>query len=104
MSQITAFIGRANSHKITLLQNKAPVPANVVERAVLRFGDYCLDTDDLSMLFEDNNTALRVKIGLTPLLVAGNYAGVLTVYDAAAVEGLAWDEIKIAVKVWRDCT
>lgn len=111
MEQIIAYIGRDNTQTV-LLEYKPKgsiayetVPINTVTRAILRFGDYCLDTDDADPKFEltENETELAMQLGMVPNLVAGNYIGKLTIYDGTHPEGIPWQAYEIWVENWDVC-
>ena len=104
---LTAYLGRDNEDRLELLQDGDPVVAGAATGAVLRFGSYCLDTDDdptLIYFLDSDNQTICFKIGLTPELVVGKYKkGTLTLFDALNSNGLAWEEITIIVKPWDVC-
>lgn len=105
---LTAYIGRGNEEKLDLLEDGAVVDAYAVTRAVLRFGDYCLDTDDVGdedlIALNANGQELSLHLGLIPGLEAGRYSGFLTLYDHVATDGIAWAQIDIVVDEWTACS
>jgi hypothetical protein len=113
METLTFYMGRASSLSIDLYRqgDEDPAPVlveeGVVTRAMLRFGDYCLDTEvvehaDIFALNDDKTTVI-VKGGLMDNLRAGGYRGHLTVFDALNPEGFPWEEFQIVVKKWPTC-
>ena len=106
--QIDAFIGRGNARDITLTQDAAPVANDVVTRAVLFLGGNCLDTAEPTDPIEliENNTKIRMQLGLWSSAVPGNVEGHLVVYQAAYPDGLAWPEnetISVTFHAWEVC-
>ena len=107
------YIGRGNFESI-LLKKRAvgeadfeTVDDDTVLRAVFRFSTYCLDTDtDVAGYIElaENATVVNMKLGLISGLVAGQYDGYLTIYDALNPDGLAWgDMVIVNVQAWSVC-
>lgn len=113
MKTITFYEGMANAVTLTLMYQGVDdpelqvVPDDSITRAMLSFGDYCLDTDEVGdadmIYFSDNNTRLILKAGLISSIVVGTYVGYLTLFDAVAVDGIAWQEFKVEVKEWDKC-
>jgi len=106
--QIDAFIGRGNARDITLTQDAATVTNDVVTRVVLYLGGNCLDsaepTDPIELI--ENNTKIRLQLGLWAHAVAGTVEGHLVVYQAAYPDGLAWPEnetISVTFYDWEVC-
>jgi hypothetical protein len=107
------YIDRGNVESVLL--EKRPrgetvfetVDDDTVLRAVFRFGSYCLDTDtDVAGNIElaENATVVNMKLGLISGLVAGQYDGYLTIYDALNPNGLGWgDMVLVNVQAWSIC-
>ena len=106
MKTITFYTGTANSVGLTLKVNGATVDAGTVTRAIFRFGDYCLDTDeadaDIFSLNEDA-TVLTVRAGLIDGVQPGKYSGMLTLYDEETADGIAWERITVIIGQWLKC-
>ena len=113
METLTFYIGRDNITQIKLQlktvddSDFVDVADGVVLQAVLKFGDYCLDTDvvdhaDYISLTEDE-TVVSIKGGLIPELVKGSYTGYLTIYDAESTDGISWQSFRIRVREWPVC-
>jgi len=104
MTTLTVYVGRDNKDQLRLLQNGSVVGNNIVTRADLSFGDYCIDTaTDSNIRLTTNATVVEMEIGLTTGLVAGKYEGKLTIYDASNTHGIAWTDIEIDVLSWVVC-
>lgn len=106
--QIDAFIGRGNARDITLTQDAAPVTNDVVTRVVLYLGGFCLDTAEATDPIEliENNTKIRLQLGLWGSAAPGTVEGHLIVYQAAYPDGLAWPEnetISVTFHAWEVC-
>jgi len=108
---LQAYIGR-DFEEVLLLELQPvggsafeTVEDDAVTRATFRFGDYCIDTDDAEPLIElqDNATKVAMKLGLIDELVAGRYAGYLTVFDATNTAGLPWQKMTVRVSSWPIC-
>ena len=107
------YIGRGNVESILLRLRPVggsayqDVDDDTVLRAVFRFSTYCLDTDtDVAGNIElaENATVVNMKLGLISGLVAGQYDGYLTIYDALNPDGLAWgDMVVVNVQAWSVC-
>ena len=111
METITAYIGRDNIQTV-LLEYKPKsgtayetVAINTVTRAILRFGDFCLDTDDADPIFEltEDETELAMKLGMVTDIVAGDYIGQLTIYDGTHPNGIPWEDYRIRIEAWQVC-
>lgn len=111
MEIITAYIGRDNVETV-LLEYKPKnstayetVPVNTVTRAILRFGDYCLDTNDADPIFEltENETELAMQLGMVIDLAEGSHVGRLTVYDGDHPNGIPWQDYRIRIRQWNVC-
>jgi hypothetical protein len=110
---LQVYIGRGNTESISLrlkpvgMDDYQDVEDDSVLRAVFRFSDYCLDTDtdvDGHIALAENATVVELKPGLISGLVAGQYAGWLTIYDALNPDGIAWgEEIIVNVRAWSSC-
>ena len=111
METITAYIGRDNIQTVLLeLKPKSgtayeTVAINTVTRAILRFGDFCLDTDDADPIFEltEDETELAMKLGKVTNLTTGAYYAYLTIYDANHPNGIPWANFNISVQNWPVC-
>ena len=104
MTTLTVYVGRDNKDQLRLLQNGSVIGNNIVTKAELSFGDYCIDTaTDSNIRLITNATVVEMEIGLTTSLVAGKYEGKLTIYDATATNGIAWSDIEINVSNWEVC-
>ena len=100
------YINRDNIEKLALLQDGVAVTAGAVTKAVLKFGDYCINTDDDSdqiYFLDSDNQTVCVKIGQISSIAVGRYEGILTIYDSTAVNGLAWVEVEVNVYEWAVC-
>ena len=105
MATILGYIDRANSARIELTEGRRPV-ADGFDRAVLRFGAWCLDTadQDAPIQMAAGGKAVDVQVGLVEGLVRGQYTARLTVYDQENPEGLAWPTpIGVFVQPWDAC-
>ena len=80
---LNAYIGR--DFEETLVLEYQPggesafetVAVDTVTRAIFRFGDYCIDTEDAEPLItlEENATRVVMQLGMIEELVAGRYTG-----------------------------
>lgn len=106
-TELTAYIGRDNEDRLELLQDGVAVVAGAVTGAILRFGDYCLDTDEdptVIYFLDANNQTLCLKLGLVSGLVAGKYKnGTLTLFDTVNTNGIAWSLINVTARAWNVC-
>ena len=105
---MNVFIGRENAIKLPLTVNDPPetVPVNTVLRAIFNFGGYCVDTDVATDPIEliDNETVVRMKLGLITNLREGTYEGFLTIFDSEAPNGLGWGKkARVKVHPWPVC-
>lgn len=108
MKTITFYAGTANKTELTLKANGSVVGDDLLTRAMLKFGPYCLDTAEAGhadmFAFTDNATKLSVKAGLLDGIQAGTYVGMLTLFDAASgTDGLAWEQFPVVIKPWSKC-
>jgi hypothetical protein len=107
MATATAYIGRNNETKYEILTNDALVTAQTVTRAILKFSSFCIDSDvdDDLIYFEDaDNQVLCMRLGMIENLRPGTYEnGMLTLFDAANPNGIAWSKIAITVLSWPVC-
>ena len=103
--QVTAYMGRVNEDQFELVQDGKIVDPGVVTRAVLKFGEHCIDTDvDTTIIsLDDDAQVVKMTLGLIEDLSEGSYVGKLTIYDAVAVKGFAWYTFNITVKSWEVC-
>ena len=108
---LQAYIGR-DFEEVLLLELQPvggtafeTVSVDTVTRAIFRFGDYCIDTEDLVPLIslEENATRVEMKLGQITGLVAGKYTGYLTIYDATNTNGLPWEKLTVVVWPWPVC-
>jgi len=100
------YIDRENIEGLTLEIDGGTVPAETVTKVTLKFGDYCIDTDNDSdqIYFTDsNNQAISIKLGQVDSIAVGRYSGTLTIYDAETVNGLAWIRVKVEIFAWAVC-
>ena len=100
------YIDRDNIEKLALLQDGVAVTAGAVTKAVLKFGDYCINTDDDSdqiYFLDSDNQTVCIKLGQIDSITVGRYEGTMTIYDSEAVNGLAWVEVEINVYEWDVC-
>ena len=100
------YINRDNIEKLALLQDEVAVIAGAVTKAVLKFGDYCIDTaDDSDQIYftDSNNQAISIKLGRINSIAVGRYSGTLTIYDSEAVNGLAWIRVEVKIYAWAVC-
>lgn len=94
MISITAYIGRENEHQYRLLQNGQPVVEGAVSRVRIKFGPYCLDTDQPDDPIEvDAEGVVTFRPGMVEGLQRGMYEGQLVVYDNPSPEGIVWDSV-----------
>lgn len=105
MTTLYAHIGRANRQRLALLQDGQAVAGGAVTRAVLRFGPYCLDTDEAGdpVALVDGATVVEAQLGLTPGITQGAHRGKLTIYDNLNTEGIAWQDVIVVVDRWNVC-
>jgi len=106
METLTFYVARANEELLELTQDGETVNEDAVLRAVLRFGPYCLDTDEHPTLIElyDSAQKLRIKAGLIEGIKSGDYIGHLTLYDALTEDdGLKWQDFRVQVRPWNVC-
>jgi len=104
MTTLTAYVGRDNKDQLRLLQNGSVVGNNIVTKAELSFGNWCIETGvDSNIRLITNATIVEMEIGLTTGLVVGKYEGKLTIYDASIINGIAWANIEINVVNWEVC-
>lgn len=103
-TELTVYLDRDNEEQLQLLQDKVPVTAAAVTRAVFTFGDYVVDSDiDTGIIYfkDSDNQTVCLKLGLLTGLVIGKYRqGTLTIFDATNVNGIAWSYIDVIVKEW----
>ena len=105
MNVLVGYLGRANSARILLLKQGRPVSSGF-ERAVIRFGEWCVDTsaENHPAQIVESGKAVDVQIGLIPGLRRGQYTARLTVYDQENPEGLAWPTpIGVFIQPWDAC-
>jgi len=113
MEKLRFFIGRDNITNVKLQLKTVDdtdfvdVDDGVVLRAVLKFGSYCLDTDEEEhadfFSLADDETVVSIKGGLIPNLVKGDYTAYLTIYDAVAEDGISWQSFRIQARDWPIC-
>lgn len=111
MIELKAFVGRGNLDVLSLEYvpvgetSYRRVAEGAVTRAILRFGAYCLDSDDSEHEIElaQGATAVNVRIGLVPDIEPGTYHGHLTVYDSEHPNGIAWEYVRVKVEPWGVC-
>jgi hypothetical protein len=110
---LNAYVGR-DFDEIILLEylpvggsDYETVPIDTVTRAVFRFGDYCIDTDEVEhadlISLTENATQVEMKIGMISGLVQGTYKGWLTIFDAVNTNGIPWQLCKVQVWPWPIC-
>lgn len=102
MRTLKAYIGRSNTETLDIMEDGSVIDASVIQRAVLRFGNYVLDTDtDDEIELDNNNTRINLQLGLVSDLEAGTYDAYLTLYDSESTEhGLAWVSFEIEAEEW----
>jgi hypothetical protein len=105
MTTLRAWVGRANRQRLQLLQDGVAVADGAVTRAVLKFGDYCLDTDEAGDPIElvDDATVVELQLGLVSGIAPMTATGRLTVYDNVHTQGIAWQEVLIDIGTWAVC-
>lgn len=107
MTTLSAYIGRDNEERINLLEDGSIVSAGVVTRAVLKFGNYCVDTDKdptIAYFSDSDNQTLCLKLGLVSGLSPGVHPNSrLTLYDATNINGIAWATFTVNVYSWTVC-
>ncbi len=106
-NKIDVYISRGNVTIFLLKQDGQEVVGGAVTRAIFRFGEYCIDTDNphhpISLI--DNSKAVRMQLGLVNNLQIGRAIGRLTIYDTVVTEGIAWGEsVKINIQEWKTCS
>lgn len=102
---LTIYMGRDNKEIFELQQDGVVVTADAVTRAILRFGDYCLDTEsDEEIELTTNAQRVEIAAGTIEGLSEGVYYGVLTVFDLMSAEnGFAWESFNVHVRYWPIC-
>jgi hypothetical protein len=105
--ELTTYLDRENEERLELLQDGVLVVAGAVTKVVLRFGEFCVDSDvdtDVIYFLDSDKQVLCLRLGLTADLVVGKYKkGTLTVWDSLSEFGIAWAEITVVVKPWAVC-
>lgn len=104
MSRETAYQNRANSVRRELLINDRPlvqIEREAVERVEVSVDEIFADSSDGTGRVEyDQGTAVVSiypgRMGLTE----GGYQCHLTIYDARAPDGIAWDRFTLVVRDW----
>ena len=113
ISELTVEVGAEREHTITLTRTNPStgavetITADSLESATLKIGDLiCLDTDEGSLEFNDDETAVVAKLGLIEGLEAyTTYECYLTIYDAGSpTGGLPWARIAITTVPWEHCS
>jgi hypothetical protein len=105
---MNVYINRNNPIRLVLYYGDplVPVPNGAVTRAIFRFGRYCVDTDIPADPIEliENETQVRMFLGLISDLREGTYMGYLTIYDAEAPHGIGWGRAeRVKVIPWPVC-
>ena len=103
---LMGYIDRDNEEQIQLLQDGALVVASAVTKAMLRFGEYCIDTavdTDVIYFADSDNQVLCFKLGQVEDIATGKYKGQITIFDAEADDGLAWDSVVVRILEWPVC-
>jgi len=104
---LNIYLGRDNTEIFELQQDGVVVTADAVTRAVLRFGGFCMDTDDeecTELVLSTNNQRIEIQAGNLAGLAEGIYKGMLTIFDLIGAEnGIAWQAFDIRVKPWNIC-
>ena len=104
METITVEIGRDRVHRIAFTVDGEPVNDDALTKAVLRFGEYCLDTEEGGGLtFVESKTAVDVELGLVEGLTKGAYVGHLTAMDGLHENGLPFGQVIINAINWPVC-
>jgi hypothetical protein len=107
MDLINAYIGRNNYAELELMQDGVTVEEGAVTRAVLRFGSFCLDTEEVEhadwIELNEDATKITLHLGLVTDLKPGRYNASLTLYDAASTKGIAWTTFVIRARSWPVC-
>ena len=104
MATLYAWVGRANRQRLQLLQDGSSVTSGAVTRAVFKFGDYCLDTDEADPIaLVDGATVVEMQLGLVSGLRRGTIPGKLTIYDNINTNGIAWGDSLVVVEPWDVC-
>ena len=104
MSRIEVPIGRGNRTRLQLQSDGEVVTAGAVTRAVFRFGEHCIDTQDSPLIeLTDSATVVEMRLGLIEGLAKGRHKGWLTVYDNPHPEGVAWYETRVDIVDWPVC-
>lgn len=112
--KITVYRGRENQVRLTLYEKKIGatswtiVEPNTLDRAVFRFGSFCVDTDvpgdSDKIAFASNNQCVDLYLGLIDgLLAPRTYTGHLTAYETNSDYGKAWHEFRVSVEEWPVC-
>ena len=107
---LNAYIGR-NFEDVVLLEYipvgstaYETVANDTVTRAVFKFGDYCVDTDEALdadyISLETNATRVALRLGGISGLAAGLYKGYLTIFDAVNTKGLPWVDFTVHALPW----
>ena len=103
---IEAYKDRENKVRIHLHQDDELVTPDVVNRAMIYLGNFCLDTDQESHPIElvEDNQAVDVQFGLIDGVIPGRYQAYMTIYTSQDLEGLAWGEpFMVMVHEWPGC-
>lgn len=96
------FLDRDNDILLRLERDGGVVDPDIVQRAVLRIlrADEVFDTDsDSDITLQDNARNVRIQGGQRNI-APGLYRALLTIYDAANTNGLAWAQISVRVRAW----
>ena len=106
-TRINVYIGTDNAVVFKSLQYQNPlidVPANTLTRAQFKFGDFCVDTDDVDALivFQESATEIKMWPGLIANLTPGSFTGYLTISDEDGT--YAWEDFKVTVHDWPTCS
>lgn len=103
----TIYLDRNNSITRRLQVDGATVAAGTLTRAIFLMhgaakdgGDIKFDTStDTDISLTENATTVVIKGGLRDIK-PGRYHCLLTCFDSASPEGLAWDQISVTVREW----
>jgi len=106
--ELITYTGMSNENRLELVQDGVLVVASAITGAILKFGDYCVDTDNdpdnIYFLSGSDNQILCFRLGLIPDIVSGRYrAGMLTLVEAGDIFYDAWSSVDIWVKPWSVC-